>query len=369
MSNAVPIRVAGAPRADFGRVADVLETAITAGAFPGAVILVARGGEVVWHAAFGSRSLEPDRMPMTPDMVFDLSSLTKPLATTRLVLALVAHDRLRLDERAGNLFPEWRGIDRSSVTVTDLLEHASGLPARLVDRPPQGRREFEHDICSMPLEYAPRTTSLYSDLGFILLGFLVADREGRSLDEAFAAHAVRPEERGVMSFGPVEGDGLVAPTEPLDDDPRRGTRLAGQVHDAYAFLLGGVAGHAGLFGNAAGVGAYARVVLQALRGTRHPSPALIPPDLLRRSIRRSEVPSSSRALGWDTMRPTSSCGTRMSAAAFGHVGFTGTSLWIDPPNDRYFVLLTNRACGGGTLEKMWDLRRSFHDALAEVSGP
>ena len=336
---------------------------------PAAVAEVGAADRTIWREPFGQLTFDRDAPTATAETIFDLASLTKPLATTRLVLALVAHDRLRLDERAGNLFPEWRGIDRSSVTVTDLLEHASGLPARLVDRPPRGRREFEHDICSMPLEYAPRTTSLYSDLGFILLGFLVADREGRSLDEAFAAHAVRPEERGVMSFGPVEGDGLVAPTEPLDDDPRRGTRLAGQVHDAYAFLLGGVAGHAGLFGNAAGVGAYARVVLQALRGTRHPSPALIPPDLLRRSIRRSEVPSSSRALGWDTMRPTSSCGTRMSPAAFGHVGFTGTSLWIDPPNDRYFVLLTNRACGGGTLEKMWDLRRSFHDALAEVSGP
>jgi serine-type D-Ala-D-Ala carboxypeptidase len=281
--------------------------------------------------------------------------------------------------------------------VRDLLEHASGLPARLLDAPPHTQREFEHEICSMPLEYAPRAQSIYSDLGFILLGFLAASRGGASLDALFdrAVRGVRlsasaPGDHDGALAGPGrsakhEGrqlDGvhdvlrpkadatylgfglppalrhLAAPTQPMDSDPRRGRTLAGEVHDDYAAALGGVAGHAGLFGTAAAVGAFARVVLRAADP--------FSPELVRLFITKSTVPGSSRALGWDTMLPTSSCGERMSPHAFGHVGFTGTSLWLDPARDRYFVLLTNRVCGGGTLEDMRTVRRAFHDALADV---
>jgi CubicO group peptidase (beta-lactamase class C family) len=154
-----------------------------------------------------------------------------------------------------------------------------------------------------------------------------------------------------------------APTLPLPDDDRRGRRLVGEVHDSYAALLGGFAGHAGLFGTASGVGSIARVILRAARG-EEAAPPPFSSTVVRRSIQKGAVPGSSRALGWDTMLPTSSCGTKMSAAAFGHVGFTGTSLWIDPVRDRYFVLLTNRVCGGGSSEQMQQVRRTFHDVLA-----
>jgi CubicO group peptidase (beta-lactamase class C family) len=137
------------------------------------------------------------------------------------------------------------------------------------------------------------------------------------------------------------------------------------VHDEYAAALGASAGHAGLFGSAPAVGAFARIVLRAARGDEA-LPAPMSPPPVAKFVSKSTVPGSSRALGWDTMLTTSSCGTRMTASAFGHVGFTGTSLWIDPGRDRYFVLLTNRACGGGTVEAMRDVRRAFHDALAEV---
>jgi CubicO group peptidase (beta-lactamase class C family) len=152
-------------------------------------------------------------------------------------------------------------------------------------------------------------------------------------------------------------------------DPRRGRLLAGEVHDNYAAALGGVAGHAGLFGTAAAVGRFARMVLDV--AVPRSSPAReggrsFSTDRFLEMTTRSAVPGSSRALGWDTMLPTSSCGTRMSESAFGHVGFTGTSLWIDPARDRYFVLLTNRVCGGGTIDEMRDVRRAFHDALGDV---
>ena len=153
-----------------------------------------------------------------------------------------------------------------------------------------------------------------------------------------------------------------APTAAMDEDLRRGRLLVGEVHDNYAAALGGAAGHAGLFGTVDAVGTFARIALRAARGLEGGAVPFTP-ALSALATAKSTVPGSSRALGWDTMLPTSSCGTRMSSSAFGHVSFTGTSLWIDPARDRYFVLLTNRACRGGSLEQMRDVRRAFHDAL------
>jgi CubicO group peptidase (beta-lactamase class C family) len=218
----------------------------------------------------------------------------------------------------------------------------------------------------MPLEYVPRTASVYSDLGFLLLGFLAADRGGSSLADQFQRITIWLE-RDVLTFDlPADLRPFAAPTRPMEDDRRRGRVLIGEVHDEYAAMLGGVAGHAGLFGTASGVGAFARTILSAGRGSERALPHPLSPSLVREFTTKTAVAGSSRALGWDTMLPTSSCGTRMSAAAFGHVGYTGTSLWIDPTRDRYFVLLTNRAFGGGTLDQMRTVRRAFHDALADV---
>lgn len=341
----------------------VLLEGIAGRIFPAAVADVGSSDGPLWHAAFGTLTFDRDSPPANETTPFDLASLTKVIATTTVVMELVATGAARLDEPIAASFSEWRGADRDTVTLADLLEHASGLPARLLEVPPASRREFEHDICAMPLEYRPRTRSIYSDLGFILLGMLAEKRGGRSLAEQFDTLASRLQVP--LSFGwSGAAKTLAAPTSPLDDDLRRGRQLAGDVHDSYAAALGGIAGHAGLFGTAAGVAAFARLVLRAARGNVVPEP--LSPASVARFTRESAVPGSSRALGWDTMRPTSSCGIRMSPAAIGHVGFTGTSLWIDPPRDRYFVLLANRACNGGTLEQMRAVRRAFHDALHEL---
>jgi CubicO group peptidase (beta-lactamase class C family) len=352
----------------------VVEDARTAGVFPAATVEVGSSAEVFWSEAFGTSLHTP----------FDLASLTKAVATTTVVMELVQVGALRVHEPVSALFGEWRGADRDGVTVRDLLEHASGLPARLVDAPPLGRREFEHDICTIALEYAPRTKSVYSDLGFILLGFIAADRGGAPLADLFDRVMVRQKpdttegldddrdsgsvrlQPDLLMFGiPPTLRRLAAPTRPMAEDSRRGRDLTGEVHDNYAAALGGIAGHAGLFATASGVGAFARAVMRGLRGDRD-SPLPFSQELLRQFITKSTVPGSSRALGWDTMLPTSSCGTKMSASAFGHVGFTGTSLWIDPARDRYFVLLTNRVLGGGTLDDIRTVRRAFHDALGDV---
>ena len=337
-----------------------IEAARIAGVFPAATVDVGSSAGPLWSEAFGTAIETP----------FDLASLTKVIATTTVIMELVRTGAVGLAEPVAAFFPEWRGADREAVTVRDLLEHASGLPARLVDPPPEGRREFEHEICAIKLEYEPWTRSIYSDLGFILLGFLAADRANAPLAGLFPPWPLPSDgDTGgpaCLTFDlPPEMRALAAPTLPMDDDLRRGRVLHGDVHDNYAAALGGVAGHAGLFGSASGVGRFARTVLRAARGDAT-GPAPFSPAMVATFTTRTRVPGSSRALGWDTMLPTSSCGTRMSPRAFGHVGYTGGSVWIDPDRDRYFVLLTNRVYGGGTVDEMRTVRRAFHDALADV---
>jgi CubicO group peptidase (beta-lactamase class C family) len=333
---------------------DVLLRAVDAGIFPAAAVDAGDSDGPIWQEGFGA----------SVDTPFDLASLTKPIATGSIVMRLVGDGRIGLDDFVADRFREWRGADRESVTVRDLLEHSSGLSARLVDPPPLGRREFEHEICRMPLEYQPGTQSIYSDLGFILLGFLCADTGAAPLDTQFRSIAERTGAR--LMFTPAPPDrAQAAPTTPLPEDIRRGITLRGVVHDNYAAALGGVAGHSGVFGSAAAVGAFARVVLRARRGGEHEEYPFTP-DLVRLFTTRSQVAGSSRALAWDTMLVTSSCGTHMSASAFGHVGYTGTSLWIDPERNRYFVLLSNHARGGASRDELRTVRRDFHDALANL---
>lgn len=345
----------------------VVARAIGRRTFPAAVAEVGGSGGVLWREPFGTLTFDESAPPVDEDTIFDLASLTKPIVTTTLALEQLSDGVLDLREPVATFFAEWRGVDRESATVQDLLEHSAGLAARLIDRPPEVRREFEHDICTMRLEYEPRTRSVYSDLGFMLLGFLLTDRRQEPLGSQFERVLPRVVPGcEALTFGVADGRRApIAPTLPLDEDVRRrGRTLTGEVHDPYAAALGGVAGHAGLFGTAADVGAFARATLRAARGDASVPPPLSP-DLVARATAPSVVPGSSRALGWDTMRPTSSCGGRMSPRAFGHVGFTGVSTWIDPARDRYFVLLTNRACGGGSLDDMREVRRAFHDALAD----
>jgi serine-type D-Ala-D-Ala carboxypeptidase len=354
---------------------EILVGAIAARMFPAAVAEVGHSDGVFWREAFGTLTFDADAAAADAYTIFDLASLTKPIATATRAIELVGAARLALDARVSAFIHEWSGVDRADVTIQDLLEHASGLGARLVDQPPESRLEFVHDICQMRLEYEPRTRSIYSDLGFILLGFVLESGEAAgSFSEAFAATWATLKPNTTSSEGDVLGFGVAAemrkrtaPTWPLDDDRRRGRLLVGEVHDSYAAALGGAAGHSGLFGNASGVGRFARAMLRGARGLENDNmPGAFSPASVTRLTARTKVPGSSRALGWDTMMPTSSCGTRLSPAAFGHVGFTGTSLWIDPALDRYFVLLTNRACHGGTPDEMRHIRRSFHDALARI---
>jgi beta-N-acetylhexosaminidase len=335
---------------------------------------VGRGDQVLWRQAFGRLTYAADAPVTTVDTLFDLASLTKVIATATLVMRAVDEGMLALEDMVADRLPAWRGPDRERVTVADLLEHASGLTAFLpFFRDHHGRADFERAICTLPLEYPPRTQSIYSDLGFMLLAFILEDAYRVPFSDLFRPDRIfrlKAEATGVkgepasfsdsssfrsdssLLFNPPKE--LRARCAPTELDLWRGRLLQGEVHDENTWELGGAAGHAGLFGTAEAVGTFARLVLNG---------SLAKPETLERFVRKSTVPGSSRALGWDTMLPTSSCGTRLSPRAIGHTGFTGTSLWIDPAQDLYVVFLTNRVHPARDNNQIQSLRRLVHDAV------
>ena len=346
---------------DFSGVSRLIDEAVAARAFPAATVEVGTHARPLWQHAAGRLTYDDDAAATTPETIFDLASLTKVIATTSLVMRLVERRRLLLDTPVRQLVPAWTAADRAAVTLLDLLEHAAGLTAWWpLYKHGHSLVEFAHLIAELPLECRPRTRSIYSDLGFILLGGVVAERGGAPLDAQFA------DLLGDTGLAFRPGPSLRAQVAPTEIDVEwRGRLIVGEVHDENAWALSGVAGHAGLFGTAAAVGRFAQLLLQARRAPSR----LGPPWLLQRFLRRSAVAGSSRALGWDTMLPTSSCGTRMSAAAIGHTGFTGTSLWIDPTRDLYVVLLTNRVHPTRPVDRrdaLARLRPAVHDAVVSA---
>ena len=371
----------------FSTAAGVLERAVTQKSFPAAVIELGDATRPLWRQAFGRLRFDADALAAAEDTIFDLASLTKVLATTTLVMREVERGAVGLDDRVGRYVTAWRGADRVDVTIRDLLGHCAGLTAhvpfyrdyRLGSNPQrsvsqlggspseeslssaQVRAEFERAVCRVPLEYAPRTKSVYSDLGFMLLGFIIGGDAGLP-----ARFKWMRSQMGIvedLQFNPPAS--WESRTAPTGVDSWRDRLLVGEVHDDNAATLGGAAGHAGLFGTAAACGQHARHMLRVLDGkvgvfSRETAEAFITCG--------SDVPGSSRALGWDTMLPGSSCGSRMSRRAFGHTGFTGTSLWIDPERSVYVVLLTNRVHPSRANETIREVRPAVHDAVMAALG-
>jgi CubicO group peptidase (beta-lactamase class C family) len=361
----------------FEAASALLREAIAGGAFPAASVDVGRAGGPLWRYAIGRLTFDPEAPHAAHDTIFDLASLTKVIATTTLAMRAIDDGRLRLDDRVGAWIRDWRGADRDDVTVRDLLAHASGLTAYLpFFRDYRGRFEFEHAICSLPLEYVPRTQSIYSDLGFILLGFILEDAQPSGPGYRGASGTMDPSRSLATQFNRLGSFFTAEPlrfnpprawrvrTAPTEVDEWRGRLLVGEVHDENTWALGGAAGHAGLFGTAAAVGAFARAALRTIAGES----ILSRTETMRAFMARTGVPKSSRALGWDTMLPTSSCGTRLSASSIGHTGFTGTSLWIDWERDLYVVLLTNRVHPTRTNEAIRTVRPQLHDAIIAELG-
>ena len=342
----------------FAAAYQVLDRAIADKAFPAAVVEVGTAHQPIWRHAFGQLTFESAAPATRENTIFDLASLTKILATASLAMRTVERGGLGLDDPVAMHMSLWRDTHAGApVTIRDLLAHCSGLPAHLpFYREHTGRVAYEQVICATPFAYEPRSTSIYSDLGFMLLGFILEDIA--PLPVQF--DTLMQQMGGIqdLQFHPPKAwRTKVAPTR---HDEWRRRLLIGEVDDDNACALGGAAGHAGLFGTAQSVGECARHFLQILDGRQ----GVVQEQTLRSFIaRRADIPGSSRALGWDTMLPTSSCGTRMSPRAFGHVGFTGTSLWIDPDAAIYVVLLTNRVYPSPVNDAIKQVRPALHDAV------
>ncbi len=347
---------------DFNSVAEIIERAISKKIFPCACLEIGRTEDILWRGAFGHLSYERKSTAADHNTIFDLASLTKVIATAPLAMQHVDARRWALSDYVTQHLRSWCGADRELVTIEDLLAHTSGLQAYLpLFQERVDPQQYKETLCRLPLQYAPRSESVYSDLGFILLGFMIEDLTNMTLDDQFQNMA---ESSGLNEIQFLPPNSWKKRTAPTGDNQMRGRCLIGEVHDDNGWALGGVAGHTGLFGSTSAVGRFARIILGDFRGGQ----TLVSPATLQTFTRKTNIPNSSRALGWDTMLPTSSCGSRFSRSAIGHTGFTGTSLWIDPELDLYIACLTNRVHQTADSNAMQRFRPELHDAAMRAFG-
>ncbi|MEO8211856.1 MAG: serine hydrolase [Myxococcales bacterium] len=423
----------------FASVGNVLETAIAEGTVPGAVILCAREGITRFHAAFGARQTQPRLLAATTRTVYDIASVTKAVSTSVLTMKAVAAGLITLDDQVSLHIPEFMGAGKDAVTVRQLLCHASGLPAhrpfyerhvahvdsgaaaptqaaleRTTADPP-GYHPIVLAAAAEPLIHRPGTTSVYSDLGFILLGALLERVTGSGIDVLFARAIAEPLGLSSTTFvnlgRPNSHEEFIDRYEvaPTQMSAARGRLMMGEVDDLNARAMGGVAGHAGLFSDAADLGTLAGALVAAWQGTGTPgmaagttaggqpgrssferlvggdgSQALVSREVLREFWRPAGIEGSTWRLGWDgPAEHESQAGARLSRQAVGHLGFTGCSLWIDPQAALWVVLLTNRVHptvrqgqgrgqgqgqGQGIDLRFRALRAAVHDAAVDALG-
>ena len=372
----------------FDRLEKAMDDAVETRVFPGAVLLVNKEGQVVYHRAFGNRSLEPEVTPISEDTIFDLSSLTKPLATATAFLHLVRERKLRIDDRVTRLFHNFGVHGKTHVTFRHLLAHCSGLPGwrpyykEIIKVERGGRVNF---LCSQGAKQHvfemihrekpdsdPGLNVVYSDLGFMLLGEAIEEISGLTLDRFCQDRIFKPLGMRSTSFIDlslvrtrrlVPVTDMIAPTERCE---WRKKILCGEVQDDNAYVMGGVVGHSGLFSSAADV----NVLLSKLRDAYFGKGSFLPQAIVREALTRDRtVPQSPRALGWDTPAPTgSAAGTRFSKNTVGHLGFTGTSVWLDLDKAVHVVLLSNRVHPSRANDKIKDFRPVIHDLVMEAIG-
>lgn len=326
-----------------------IETARQAGDFAGCVVAIGRGELLVELSAHGDRQVEPTRLPMEADTLFDLASLTKPIATATSVMVLVERGRVRLRDPIAKHLPEVTGDHGDSITIERLLTHHSGyIPDNALEDYRHGINESWRRLFALVPRDPPGTRFRYSDVNFELLGKVVERVSGRPLDVFVREEVHAPLGMQSTRFNPKpEQLANCAASEPRD-----GKMLVGEVHDPRAALLGGVAGHAGLFSTAGDLARYAAMMLGGgkLDGVRVLSPAAV-----REMTRHRDVSGVRRTAGWDARSGYSSNRAElMTDRAFGHSGFTGTSIWIDPGLDLFVIVLSNRLHpdGKGTVNDL-----------------
>ena len=356
-----------------------LERAVQDGVFPGAVLLVQEGARIQRCDAVGAAALPPSPdphapVPMTRATLFDLASLTKPIATTTAVLLLIQRGALALDQPVTRWLPEFRGEDKARVTLFHLLNHSSGLPAWkpfyksvAPDEAGRANARLYEQVMAEPLVYVTGSQSIYSDLGFILLGLIIERVAGRPLDRFCRDELFTPLAMESTGFRPLDRPELAARTIAVTEQCAwRGRLLRGEVHDENCAAFGGVSGHAGLFAPADDLALFVSALLAADRGAGEGPFAGVSTTLLDQFLSRRSTPGSSWGLGWDTPSEPSSSGRRFSPRSCGHLGYTGTSLWIDRARGWSVLLLTNRVHPTSRNVKISAFRPLIHDLVAEM---
>lgn len=350
----------------------LLEEAIAAKAFPSCSAAITWRGELLASKALGRFTYGPESRATTPETIFDLASLTKIVATTSMAMTLYERGLLDLEASVAAIIPEFADSSadsssesaelRRTVTPHMLLAHSSGLPAyeKLFLRC-KTREELLQAAFQTPLATAPGTRAEYSDIGFIILGILLERLADESLDRFCQREIFGPLGMSHTTFNPA--DTLKESIPPTADDRTfRHRVIQGEVQDENASILGGVAGHAGLFATADNLALFGHVMLGG-------GPRIFRPSTIELFSRRETSPiGTSRALGFDTPSPPSQSGKYFSPRSFGHLGYTGTSLWIDPDRQLSIILLTNRTwpdCKNDVIKK---IRPAFHDAVMEALG-
>ncbi len=361
-------------RERFAAVYSVLERAIEERAFPGAAFGVLLDGEILVVDGVGRFTYAPDSPIVAPDTIYDLASVTKVAATTAAAMLLHDRGRLDLDLLVGDLLPAFaigaqvRSIwhrERRHITLRHLLAHSSGLPAysRLFEtsRTPYTLLEA---CMSMPLEASPGTRAEYSDIGFILLGKAIEVLSREPLDSFCSREIFLPLRMSTTRYKPPSTwRERIPPT--VDDTTFRRRVIQGEVHDENCFVLGGVSGHAGVFSNVSDLIAYAACILS--RGSTPDGRQIFQPETVDLfSARQETPPNTSRALGWDTPSGESSSGHHFGFRSIGHLGYTGTSLWIDRDRRLAVVLLTNRTWPDRSNQAIRTVRPAFHDAVHQA---
>ena len=347
--------------ANFANIDALINAAVARGSIPGGVVLIGHNGKVVYRKAYGMRSLEPGREAMTVDTIFDLASLTKSIATATSVMKLVQEGKVRLNEPVAAYLPEFAKNGKSDITVRELLTHFSGLTEDLdLKTEWKGRDTAYQMVMDQKPAFPPGSRFLYSDINFETLGFLVEKVSGMSLDEYAAKYVFAPlEMKDTRFLPPAEWLPRIAPTE-YDESHHM---LRGVVHDPTARRMGGVAGHAGLFSTADDLAKFAQDLLTGF--------SVLTPLTVKKMTTPQQPPTSSalRGLGWDIHSPYSSPrGEIFPIGSFGHTGFTGTSIWIDPVSESYVILLTNAVHPHGHNSAIVQLRARIATAAAESLG-
>jgi uncharacterized protein YbbC (DUF1343 family)/CubicO group peptidase (beta-lactamase class C family) len=336
LPQAAPAAV-GLDAGTLGQIDGAVQEGIDKGLLPGAVVLVVRQGKIAFRKAYGLRSKQPAEEAMTTDTVFDLASLTKPIATATSIMILLEGGKLKLTDRVAQYVPDFGQQGKEAITLEHLLLHTSGL---LADNPVEdyqdGRKKALERINRLRPRAEPGKQFVYSDVNFIVLGELVERVSGQALDVFAREHIFEPLGMGETTFRPDKAlAARAAPTEKRDDH-----WIRGEVHDPRAYLLGGVAGHAGLFSTADDLAVFSQMILD---GGSFNDRRVVKLETVRLMTTPRPVPGGQRALGWDVRTAFSANrGEGFSDKSFGHTGFTGTSVWIDPQTQTVVIFLSNR---------------------------